>query len=131
MSVCPKNTFSGVHVLREWITGIVLCRYCGAMARDVEAEEQAIKLARTTDAATSHAAAKKMAGSYRQTSLKSSILTALRAQDGQTSGEIADSLGLRHDQIWRRVSDLKNDGAIIADGERVWHGRAQQVWWLA
>jgi len=98
-----------------------LCRACG---------ESYISLARSSDPETSKAAGSQMQGSLRQSSLKAQIMRALGERDGQTSGEIADALGLSHDKVWRRVSDLKNDGKIAPDGSRVWHGRAQQVWWI-
>lgn len=55
----------------------------------------------------------------------------LQQQDGQTYSEIAAMAGLRPDQIWRRMSDLKNWGLVHADGERMGHdGKMQQIWWL-
>lgn len=91
------------------------------------------RLARRGDPVTSRAAASDMDGSARQHSLKERALAALQQRDGMTAGEIADYLGLRHDQVWRRISELKNDGKIVAGGARVWAGtgKAQEVWWLA
>jgi len=88
-------------------------------------------LARNSDPETSHAAAAVMAGSRTQRGLKALIVRALTERDGMTSGEIADHVGEPHERIWRRVSDVKGDGLIYADGTRVWHGRSQQVWRLA
>ena len=112
------------------------CRRCALAetavqdAKRAEIAREALALARTTDASTSHAAAEAMAGSETQRGLKALIVRALMDHDGMTSGEIADAAGEEHQRIWRRVSDLKNEGAIVAKGERQWHGRAQQVWWL-
>lgn len=91
------------------------------------------KLARTTDAITSHLAARDIVLSGTMTSLKEKVIYALTQNDGQTSGEIADFLGLAHERIWRRVSDLKNEGRIRPDGTRVWQGsgKSQEVWWLS
>ena len=47
-----------------------------------------------------------------------------------SSEQIAKVTGLEHAQTWRRVSDLKNDGAIIDSGERRTNksGRLAAVW---
>ncbi len=118
MSACAKS-LSGVHIPSRYFPKN--CGTCG---------EPLTSLARSADPETSKAAGSLMQGSLRQSSLKAQIMRALGERDGQTSGEIADALGLSHDKVWRRVSDLKNDGKIAPDGSRVWHGRAQQVWWI-
>lgn len=87
-------------------------------------------LARRTDPSTSKQAASMVVSNGRQQSLKQLVMEALADRDGMTSGEIADHLGLSHDKVWRRVSDLKNDRSIYSEGTRTWHGRSQQVWWL-
>ena len=118
-------TLSGLHrpVIRF---GVNQCEKCGEALGDPKV------LARATDAATSHMAAQSIISSGRQNTLKAKVLKALLKNDGMTSGEIADSLGLAHEQIWRRVSDLKNDGVIRPDGMRMWRGsgKMQEVWWL-
>ena len=109
------------HIFNK-ATGIFVCG-CGHVP-----DRNATPLARNTDARTSHAAAARMAGSLRQGSLKALAYGALFEHGPLTSGEIADSVAMQHEKIWRRVSDLKNDGIIYPDGERMWHGTAQQVW---
>lgn len=89
-------------------------------------------LARRGDPQTSYVAAKQAEGSKHHESIRERILRALDDRDGQTAGEIADYLGLRHEQVWRRVSDLKTDGLIAPRGTRHWQGsgKAQDIMWI-
>lgn len=121
MSECQWNKFSRVHIFVSR-SGVLRCRWCG-MRQDVP-------LARANDPETSHEAAALMADSDTQRGLKATVMAALRVRDGQTAGEIADAAGEPHERIWRRVSDLKNDGRIRPEGTRQWNGRSQQVWWI-
>ena len=133
-SWCHENEadYGSLDVIGDPICGECLIAETALQdAKRAEIAQEARVLARSTDASTSHAAAEAMAGSETQRGLKALVLKALSERDGMTSGEISDAVGEEHQRIWRRVSDAKNEGLIVAKGERQWHGRAQQVWWLA
>ena len=83
-------------------------------------------LARTTDPVTSHEAAQAING--RRASLKAQCLGCILASPGLTAGEIGEATGLGHQRVWRRISDLKNDGLIEPGPPRMWHGRRQLTW---
>ena len=103
------------------------CLRCGWARQPIEALPP---IARSSDPSTSHEAADKVTRSGARVSIMSRVLDTVRAEPGLTYGEIADRLAdLRPDQVWRRVSDLKNKHLIFYSGEREWHENKQQVCW--
>lgn len=64
---------------------------------------------------------------------KARVYAALKSGVPQTSEELARRTGLHHSQVWRRVSDLRNDGSVIDTGQRRLNrsGRQAAVWALA
>lgn len=80
--------------------------------------DEAETLSRRTNAATSHEAAHQLVRSGQQDSLCVLIFSAIyaRGQFGGTSGEIADELGLPHEKVWRRCSDLEKFGKVRRNG---------------
>lgn len=90
-----------------------------------------IELARRTDPTTSHEAGRIIDESGRRETLKAICLRAIELFPGSTAGQVGELTGLGHEKVWRRISDLKNDGLIVADGTEAWHGRAQSKWWPA
>lgn len=86
--------------------------------------------ARSTDPGTSHQAADEITASGRRQTLAEQCLEVVRTQPpGLTAGEIGEVSGLGHDRVWRRLSDLKNQGKIEAGEPRRWHGKAQVTWY--
>lgn len=85
--------------------------------------------ARSTDPDTSHEAARAITTSDRRASLKRQCLAYITAHPGRTAGEIGEGTGLGHDRVWRRISDLKNEGLVQPGRPRRWHGKAQETWW--
>ena len=86
--------------------------------------------ARTDDLDTSHTAAERaesMASAH-----KMAIYAALVTDGPQTSDEIARKVGLLPHQVIKRVSDLRNEGAVVDSGERraTRAGRPAAVWKL-
>jgi len=75
-------------------------------------------LARNTDPETSHKAAEKVKHSMRRQSIASKVYECLKESDGLNFHEIAKLTGLKDEQVWRRLSDLKNEGFIEQRGER-------------
>jgi predicted ArsR family transcriptional regulator len=65
--------------------------------------------------------------------LKARILSYMRGCGiSKSSEEIADALDVRHDQAWRRVSDLANEGWLVDSGHRTRNvsGRPAILWSL-
>jgi len=83
-------------------------------------------IARRTDPETSHEAASLLTG---RVTLMDIALATVRETPGLTAGEIGDRTGLGHARVWRRLSDLKNLGKIVAGTPRKWQGRNQQTWY--
>jgi len=84
--------------------------------------------ARRRDPGTSHAAARSMRSDA--SALMEQIHADLKLRGPSTQSELAARLALRPDQVWRRVSDLKNreriaDTGITRPGDS---GRHQTVW---
>lgn len=86
---------------------------------------------RRTDPDTSRAAAESMYGAIE--SILRRLLDAFRDRGPMTRTEISAIVGLTDYQASKRISDLKNAGAIVDAGERRPgpSGRAQIVWRLA
>jgi predicted ArsR family transcriptional regulator len=87
--------------------------------------------ARSTDIDTSHVSAERaesMAARH-----KAAIYAVLKTDGPQTSDEIAQKVGLLPHQVIKRVSDLRNEHAVIDSGERrqTRTGRPAAVWKLA
>ena len=87
--------------------------------------------ARSDDIDTSHVSAERaesMAARH-----KLAIYAAIKADGPQTSDEIARKVGLLPHQVIKRVSDLRNENAVIDSGERrqTRTGRPAAVWKLA
>lgn len=84
---------------------------------------------RATDPGTSYAAEKKITESGARRTIAQRVLACLLDHpDGLTYGEVADITGLRPDQVWRRMSDLKRMGAAVFTQEtRHWNGNAQGI----
>ena len=88
---------------------------------------------RNTDPATSKKAEAYINETGKRAAIKRQCLQAIiNAEHGMTWGEVHQATGLKDSQVWKRMSDLGNDGILVAYGERVWPetGRAQQVWHL-
>lgn len=69
-------------------------------------------LARRTDPATSHEAARRNVGSGANGSQKTRVLEALRANPGATSAELARAMGVDRAMTARRLSDLEGDELV-------------------
>lgn len=85
--------------------------------------------ARTDDVDTSHKAAERAESTAMQH--KARVYAALKL-GAFTSQQIAQITGLEYLQVVRRVSDLRNEGAIVDSGERrpTISGRLAAVWKL-
>lgn len=80
-------------------------------------------LARTSDPITSHEAAARVTN---RESIKARCLAYIRAHPGVTAGQVGVGTDLGYEKVWRRVSELKNDGLIYEGVEtREWGGRQQ------
>lgn len=88
-------------------------------------------LYRQTDPWTSVEAAREITVSGRRQSIQELCLEYIQHHPGETAGEIGDGTGLGHLKVWRRLSDLKNQGRIVMGEARVWHGTRQSTWQLA
>lgn len=88
-------------------------------------------MARTTDDATSHAAAEEVTASGIAADQRRRVLAAVVAQPGLTSDEIAQAAGMQRHQPARRLSELERLG-LVRRGEarpsRV-TGRAGLTWY--
>jgi predicted ArsR family transcriptional regulator len=64
---------------------------------------------------------------------KGAIYAVLKADGPQTSDEIARKVGLLPHQVIKRVSDLRNENAVVDSGERrqTRTGRPAAVWKVA
>ena len=82
--------------------------------------------ARSTDPATSHAAAKQLDFAFELCSI---IMICLKRRPG-TFEEIASRTRLRPDQVWRRLSDLEKMGLArpTTETRKGSSGRQQRVW---
>ncbi len=118
-SVCTEPTLPN-------ITGMcVACKTSRKRRAGYEEANEPHPLARTTDPATSHVAARvNRRGRY---SIRQQCLLQLRSHPGQTAGQVGESTGLGHQKVWRRLSELKNDGLVYAEGTRQWEGNAQDI----
>lgn len=83
--------------------------------------------ARNADPATSHAAAAKLDHARVH---RARILATLDSIGSGTFEEIAAASGMRNDQVWRRLSDLRRMGEAEPNGEERpgASGRKQRVW---
>lgn len=100
-----------------------------AISNDTTRPQVAAHLARKTDPETSRSAAERIVRSGTQKSIKERVLAALVASpDGLTYSEVAVTAGVKDAQAWRRLSDLKNEGKVVANGTRVINGYEQTVW---
>lgn len=81
-------------------------------------------IARDTDGETSHEAAAKV----KRVSQIEQVLKAIKAHPGLTAGEIGDVTSING--VWKRISDLKNQGRIRAGVATAYYkGNRQQTWW--
>ena len=87
-------------------------------------------ISRPGDPITSHLAGREITQSGQRLTLMGQCLDYVTRNPGQTAGEIGDGTGLGHDRVWRRLSDLKNQGKLKQGDHRQWHGKAQVTWWL-
>ena len=85
---------------------------------------------RNTDPITSREAGVAITSSGKSHSLQQQCLEYIREHPDETAGEIGDGTGLGHDKVWRRLSELKNNGYIVMGEPKVWHGRRQGTWRL-
>lgn len=86
-------------------------------------------LARRTDPATSHDAARGIVGSLGR--LQAEALAAIRRHPAHTATELADLAGIRDPRVLnRRISELAADGRIVCVGERACRvtGRRARIW---
>ena len=88
------------------------------------------ELYRQTDPETSREAARAITSSGKSHSLQQQCLEYIREHPDETAGEIGDGTGLGHDKVWRRLSELKNNGYIVMGEPKVWNGRRQGTWRL-
>jgi len=51
--------------------------------------------------------------------IKGKIMEALKVLGRGSSEQLADYLGMDYDSVWKRCSDLKNDGKIFASDSKV------------
>jgi predicted transcriptional regulator len=79
--------------------------------------------ARTTDPETSHAAA--ASAKLLATRHHWMITSALKLKDGQTIYELAESTGLPHNSVARRMSELEEGGVVYTEGKR--KGKTQRM----
>lgn len=88
--------------------------------------------ARKTDPETSHAAARQVEASGTAKRHGEMIVTALRANDGLTSEELASRAGLDRVAAARRMKELETDGRIRRGPPRksAITGRPGVTWWL-
>lgn len=133
---CP-NTLSGWHIDEPNNVEILVCVACGVRPTQPllvdpgrpPAPRDGADIARTSDAETSKAAAERLTRSGRRNSIKDKVYRAVLATPGLNRSEIAAKTGLREEQVWRRISDLKNDRLVRygepVDGQQtVWPGAA-------
>ena len=85
---------------------------------------------RNTDPVTSVIAARKITRSGRRQTLCDICFDCLSENPGLTAGEVGDKTGLGHLRVWRRLSDLKNQGWIKQGEPKKWEGSMQVTWWL-
>ncbi len=84
--------------------------------------------ARKDDPVTSHLAVEAITASGRRSSLKKRCFQAIKDNPhGLTPGEVSEALGLPHEKVWRRTSELVKDGQVFRDGVRKWRGSDQGV----
>jgi len=75
-------------------------------------------IARDTNPQTSKDAARRITESGVRQSIKERVLEYVQDHPGKTRDEIAAGTGLERAQVWRRLSDLKNDGEIVYGAPR-------------
>lgn len=84
--------------------------------------------ARSTDPETSHAAAMK-ANKVAPTHKQRIVFLLKQRPDAMTAWDIAEALGMRPDQVWKRVSDLQREGRIVRAGiAKNEHGNDAATW---
>lgn len=86
---------------------------------------------RSTDPETSHKAERQITSSGKRQTLTAICREAIQNYPGRTAGEIGEITGLGHERVWRRISDLKNDGHVVAGKPRRWKTRDQRTWFIA
>ena len=86
---------------------------------------------RNTDPITSAIAARRITRSGKRQTLCDICFDCIASSPGLTAGEIGEATGLGHGRVWRRLSDLKNDGWIKQGASRKWQGSLQVPWWVA
>ena len=86
-------------------------------------------IARDSDIGTSHEAASEITASGKRQTYMGMCLETVGRYPGLTAGHIGEVTGLGHGRVWRRLSDLKNQGKIYQGPSEMWHGRKQCTWW--
>ena len=128
---CPRN-LSGLHTWsRMRGSSIDVCR-CGATRRGgvvTTPRQRTPAASRVSDPETSHEAERRVTSSGRRQTIAERVYTYVDEHPGQTRGEIADGLGLRQDQVWRRLSDLKSAGRLVPGIPMPYEGHDQSTWY--
>ena len=83
---------------------------------------------RNTDPQTSTDSAVEITTSGKRASLMKRCLWYVQDNPCQTAGEISKALGLNSWQVSKRLSDLKNQGLIMQEGQREFEGHQQVMW---
>ena len=87
-----------------------------------------VPASRNSDPQTSHTAEAEITKSGQRGSLMRRCLHYVEDNPNQTAGEISEGLGLNSWQVSKRLSDLKNRGLIMQNGQKEFEGRMQSQW---
>ena len=125
--LCP-GSLSGLHFFeRERADGVVItsttCVHCDYSA--VEGPPAS----RASDPPTSREAEKEITKSGKRETQAQHCLRVVRSHPGLTAGELGLATGLGHIPAQRRLSDLKNVGAVRQGEAREFHGHQQVTWY--
>ncbi len=116
------------------------CSGCGVVEplgtrRQILARQAAARagtdIVRAHDPETSRLAAEKVTTSGSRDSIRRRVFMHVQDHPGATRDEIAEGLGLRPEQVWRRASELVRDGALLYGEARQGNatGHQQQTLW--
>ena len=104
-------------------------RMCGICTHGKSSHQPQIPLARNSDPATSHEAAREVRASGRHGSQVEKIHAAAVAAPGSVAGELCEATGFTMHVVSRRLAELKNDLRLKQGEPRKYNNRNQVTWW--
>ncbi len=136
------RTLSEKHmdVPARYVKGRTVCSNCGVLKplgtrREILVREAAARagtdIVRAHDPETSRLAAEKVTTSGKRDSIRRRVFMHVQDHPGAVRDEVAEGLGLRPEQVWRRASELVRDGALLYGEARQGNatGHQQQTLW--